>query len=277
MPNTKHPDSFNAAATLKSGAQTVNYFKLSALEGVNLARLPYSLRILLENLLRCEDGKTVTADDIRFLAKWDPKAEPSREIAYMPARVLMQDFTGVPAVVDLAAMRDAMKVLGGRPEDIEKINPLVPAELVIDHSVQVDEYGSANAYDLNAALEFTRNRERYAFLKWGQTAFHNFSAVPPGMGICHQVNLEYLARVTFTKTEEDGSVTAYPDTLVGTDSHTTMINGLGVLGWGVGGIEAEAAMLGQPVSMLVPQVVGFRMEGKLKEGTTATDLVLTGG
>ncbi|HEY5056644.1 MAG TPA: aconitate hydratase AcnA [Acidobacteriaceae bacterium] len=272
MPNTKHPDSFNASATLTSGSQTVNYFKLSALEGVNLARLPYSLRILLENLLRCEDGKTVTADDIRFLAKWDPKAEPSREIAYMPARVLMQDFTGVPAVVDLAAMRDAMKVMGGDPE---KINPLQPAELVIDHSVQVDEYGSANAYDLNAALEFTRNRERYAFLKWGQTAFHNFSAVPPGMGICHQVNLEYLARVCFTKTEEDGSVTAYPDTLVGTDSHTTMINGLGVLGWGVGGIEAEAAMLGQPVSMLVPQVVGFRLEGKLKEGTTATDLVLT--
>ena len=272
MQNTKHPDSFNAAATLKSGAQTVNYFKLSALEGVNLARLPYSLRILLENLLRCEDGKTVTADDIRFLAAWDPKAEPSREIAYMPARVLMQDFTGVPAVVDLAAMRDAMKVMGGDPE---KINPLQPAELVIDHSVQVDEYGSANAYDLNAALEFTRNRERYAFLKWGQTAFDNFSAVPPGMGICHQVNLEYLARVTFTKTEADGSVTAYPDTLVGTDSHTTMINGLGVLGWGVGGIEAEAAMLGQPVSMLVPQVVGFRLEGKLKEGTTATDLVLT--
>jgi aconitate hydratase len=275
MSNTKHPDSFHAAATLESGAQKVNYFKLSALEGVNLARLPYSLRILLENLLRCEDGKTVTADDIRFLAAWDPKAEPSREIAYMPARVLMQDFTGVPAIVDLAAMRDAMKLLGGGPEDIEKINPLVPAELVIDHSVQVDEYGTANAYDLNAALEFTRNRERYAFLKWGQTAFHNFSAVPPGMGICHQVNLEYLARVTFTKTEPDGSVTAYPDTLVGTDSHTTMINGLGVLGWGVGGIEAEAAMLGQPVSMLVPQVVGFRLEGKLKEGTTATDLVLT--
>jgi aconitate hydratase len=279
MSNTKHPDSFHAAATLESGAQKVNYFKLSALQdggsGVNLARLPYSLRILLENLLRCEDGKTVTADDIRFLAAWDPKAEPSREIAYMPARVLMQDFTGVPAIVDLAAMRDAMKLLGGGPEDIEKINPLVPAELVIDHSVQVDEYGTANAYDLNAALEFTRNRERYAFLKWGQTAFHNFSAVPPGMGICHQVNLEYLARVTFTNTEPDGSVTAYPDTLVGTDSHTTMINGLGVLGWGVGGIEAEAAMLGQPVSMLVPQVVGFRLEGKLKEGTTATDLVLT--
>ena len=253
----------------------MNYYKLSALEGVNLARLPYSLRILLENLLRCEDGKTVTADDIRFLASWDPKAEPSREIAYMPARVLMQDFTGVPAVVDLAAMRDAMKALGGGQAEIEKINPLVPAELVIDHSVQVDEYGSAYSYDLNAALEFTRNRERYAFLKWGQTAFHNFSAVPPGMGICHQVNLEYLARVTFTKTEADGSVTAYPDTLVGTDSHTTMINGLGVLGWGVGGIEAEAAMLGQPVSMLVPQVVGFRLSGKLKEGTTATDLVLT--
>ena len=273
--NTTHPNSFKAAATLESGAKKVNYYKLSALEGVNLSRLPYSLRILLENLLRCEDGKTVTADDIRFLASWDPKAEPSREIAFMPARVLMQDFTGVPAVVDLAAMRDAMKALGGGQAEIEKINPLVPAELVIDHSVQVDEYGSAYSYDLNAALEFTRNRERYAFLKWGQTAFHNFSAVPPGMGICHQVNLEYLARVTFTKTEADGSVTAYPDTLVGTDSHTTMINGLGVLGWGVGGIEAEAAMLGQPVSMLVPQVVGFRLEGKLKEGTTATDLVLT--
>ncbi|WP_158789453.1 aconitate hydratase AcnA [Granulicella sp. L46] len=273
--NTTHPNSFNAAATLESGAKKVNYYKLSALEGVNLSRLPYSLRILLENLLRCEDGKTVTADDIRFLASWDPKAEPSREIAFMPARVLMQDFTGVPAVVDLAAMRDAMKALGGGQAEIEKINPLVPAELVIDHSVQVDEYGSPYSYDLNAALEFTRNRERYAFLKWGQTAFHNFSAVPPGMGICHQVNLEYLARVTFTKTEADGSVTAYPDTLVGTDSHTTMINGLGVLGWGVGGIEAEAAMLGQPVSMLVPQVVGFRLEGKLKEGTTATDLVLT--
>jgi aconitate hydratase len=275
MPKTTHPNSFHAAATLESGAKKVNYYKLSALEGVNLARLPYSLRILLENLLRCEDGKTVTADDIRFLANWDPKAEPSREIAFMPARVLMQDFTGVPAIVDLAAMRDAMKALGGGQAEIEKINPLVPAELVIDHSVQVDEYGSVNSYDLNAALEFTRNRERYAFLKWGQTAFHNFSAVPPGMGICHQVNLEYLARVTFTKTETDGSVTAYPDTLVGTDSHTTMINGLGVLGWGVGGIEAEAAMLGQPVSMLVPQVVGFRLEGKLKEGTTATDLVLT--
>jgi aconitate hydratase len=271
-----HPNSFNAAATLTAAGQTVEYFKLSALEGVDLARLPFSLRILLENLLRLEDGRTVTADDIKFLAAWDPKAEPSREIAYMPARVLMQDFTGVPAIVDLAAMRDAMKELGGGPEQIAKINPLVPAELVIDHSVQVDEYGTANAYDLNAALEFSRNRERYAFLKWGQTGFRNFSAVPPGMGICHQVNLEYLARVVFTTAPDaEGKVFAYPDTLVGTDSHTTMVNGLGVLGWGVGGIEAEAAMLGQPVSMLVPQVVGFKLSGKLKEGTTATDLVLT--
>ncbi|HZL27594.1 MAG TPA: aconitate hydratase [Acidobacteriaceae bacterium] len=273
MSNPQHPNSFNAASTLTSGNQTVEYYKLSAMEGVDLARLPFSLRILLENLLRHEDGKTVTADDIRFLAAWDPKAEPSREIAYMPARVLMQDFTGVPAVVDLAAMRDAMRALGGNPE---KINPLQPAELVIDHSVQVDEYGTVNAYDLNAALEFQRNRERYAFLKWGQTAFRNFSAVPPGMGICHQVNLEYLARVVFTTLpDEAGKVMAYPDTLVGTDSHTTMVNGLGVLGWGVGGIEAEAAMLGQPVSMLLPQVVGYRLTGKLKEGSTATDLVLT--
>ena len=268
-----HPDTFHASGELKSGNKTVRYFRLNALEstGAKLERLPYSLRILLENLLRREDGVTVTADDIRFLAKWDAKAEPSREIAFMPARVLMQDFTGVPAVVDLAAMRDAMKKLGG---NAEKINPLVPAELVIDHSVQVDEYGSPKAYDLNAALEFQRNRERYAFLKWGQTAFRNFSAVPPGMGICHQVNLEYLARVVFTK-DENGTTMAYPDTLVGTDSHTTMINGLGVLGWGVGGIEAEAAMLGQPVSMLVPQVVGFKLTGKLREGATATDLVLT--
>jgi aconitate hydratase len=285
-----NPDSFKSKATLKSGPKNYNIFRLDALKasGVNLSRLPFSLRILLENLLRHEDGASVTADDIKFLANWDPKAEPSREIAYMPARVLMQDFTGVPAVVDLAAMRDAMKTLGGNPE---LINPLQPAELVIDHSVQVDEFGSTRAYDVNAALEFQRNRERYAFLKWGQTAFNNFSAVPPGMGICHQVNLEYLARVVFTTTPEtsldavagEGSKAtveqsyafAYPDTLVGTDSHTTMINGLGVLGWGVGGIEAEAAMLGQPVSMLVPQVVGFKLTGKLKEGTTATDLVLT--
>jgi aconitate hydratase len=274
-----HPNSFQSSAVLTSGDTTVHYYRLGALaeQGVDLPRLPFSLRILLENLLRHEDGRTVTADDIRFLANWDAKAEPSREIAYMPARVLMQDFTGVPAIVDLAAMRDAMRALGGDPE---KINPLQPAELVIDHSVQVDEFGTAHSYDLNAALEFQRNRERYAFLKWGQTAFNNFSAVPPGMGICHQVNLEYLARVVFTTSpEEDGDggskVWAYPDTLVGTDSHTTMVNGLGVLGWGVGGIEAEAAMLGQPVSMLLPQVVGFRLTGKLKEGTTATDLVLT--
>ena len=266
-------NSFGSQSELKSGNRAYEIFRLDALaaKGVKLGRLPYSLRILLENLLRCEDGKSVTADDITFLANWDPKATPSREIAYMPARVLMQDFTGVPAIVDLAAMRDAMKNLGGDPE---KINPLQPAELVIDHSVQVDEYGTKGSYDINAALEFQRNRERYAFLKWGQSAFRNFSAVPPGMGICHQVNLEYLARVVFT-TEVEGKLRAYPDTLVGTDSHTTMINGLGVLGWGVGGIEAEAAMLGQPVSMLLPQVVGFKLSGKLKEGATATDLVLT--
>jgi aconitate hydratase len=263
-----HPDSFKAKSTLTSGSKTVTYFALSALSEYDLTKLPFSLRILLENLLRHEDDRTVTADDIRFLAQWSATAEPSREIAYMPARVLMQDFTGVPAIVDLAAMRDAMRALGGNPE---KINPLQPAELVIDHSVQVDEFGTTHAYDVNAALEFQRNRERYAFLKWGQTAFRNFSAVPPGMGICHQVNLEYLARVVFTTADN----VAYPDTLVGTDSHTTMVNGLGVLGWGVGGIEAEAAMLGQPVSMLVPQVVGFKLTGKLKEGTTATDLVLT--
>ena len=269
----QHPDSFKAKSTLTSGTDTVTYFSLAALSEYDLTKLPFSLRILLENLLRHEDGRTVTADDIRFLAKWDAAAEPSREIAYMPARVLMQDFTGVPAIVDLAAMRDAMRTLGGDPE---KINPLQPAELVIDHSVQVDEFGTASAYDMNSALEFQRNRERYAFLKWGQSAFNNFSAVPPGMGICHQVNLEYLARVVFTTAPAaDGTVLAYPDTLVGTDSHTTMVNGLGVLGWGVGGIEAEAAMLGQPVSMLVPQVVGFKLTGKLKEGTTATDLVLT--
>jgi aconitate hydratase len=266
-------NSFNSRATLKSGSKTYTIFRLPALSarGLDLGRLPFSLKILLENLLRREDGVNVTADDIEFLAKWDAKAEPSREIAYMPARVLMQDFTGVPAIVDLGAMRDAIKTLGGDPE---RVNPLVPAELVIDHSVQVDEFGTPGAYEANSLLEFQRNRERYAFLKWGQTAFRNFSAVPPGMGICHQVNLEYLARVVFT-TEVNGESQAYPDTLVGTDSHTTMINGLGVLGWGVGGIEAEAAMLGQAVSMLVPQVVGFKLTGKLREGATATDLVLT--
>ena len=266
-------NSFASRATLKSGNNSYTIYRLPALaaRGFNLSRLPFSLKILLENLLRREDGVNVTAADIEFLANWDAKAEPSREIAYMPARVLMQDFTGVPAVVDLAAMRDAIRALGGDPE---RVNPLAPAELVIDHSVQVDEYGTAAAFDANTLIEFGRNRERYAFLKWGQTAFRNFSAVPPGMGICHQVNLEYLARVVFT-TKIDGELIAYPDTLVGTDSHTTMINGLGVLGWGVGGIEAEAAMLGQAVSMLVPQVVGFRLTGKLREGATATDLVLT--
>jgi aconitate hydratase len=266
-------NSFGSRATLHSGAKSYTIFRLPALEakGFNLSRLPFSLKILLENLLRREDGVNVTADDIAFLARWDARAEPSREIAYMPARVLMQDFTGVPAIVDLAAMRDAIKTLGGDPA---RVNPLIPAELVIDHSVQVDEFGTPQAYEANSLLEFQRNRERYAFLKWGQTAFRNFSAVPPGMGICHQVNLEYLARVVFT-TEINGEPCAYPDTLVGTDSHTTMINGLGVLGWGVGGIEAEAAMLGQAVSMLVPQVVGYKLTGKLREGATATDLVLT--
>jgi aconitate hydratase len=266
-------NSFSSKAVLKSGSRSYTIYRLAALadRGFDLARLPFSLKILLENLLRREDGVNVTAADIEFLAKWDAKAEPSREISYMPARVLMQDFTGVPAVVDLAAMRDAIKTLGGDPE---RVNPLAPAELVIDHSVQVDEYGTPAAYQANSLLEFQRNRERYAFLKWGQSAFRNFSAVPPGMGICHQVNLEYLARVVFT-TEINGECSAYPDTLVGTDSHTTMINGLGVLGWGVGGIEAEAAMLGQPVSMLVPQVIGYKLTGKLREGATATDLVLT--
>jgi aconitate hydratase len=266
-------NSFQSKASLHSGNRAYTIYSLPALAalGFNLTRLPFSLKILLENLLRREDGVNVTAAEIEFLANWEAKAEPSREIAYMPARVLMQDFTGVPAIVDLAAMRDAIKTLGGAPE---QVNPLIAAELVIDHSVQVDEFGAVGALAANTLLEFQRNRERYAFLKWGQTAFRNFSAVPPGMGICHQVNLEYLARVVFTE-QVDGQLFAYPDTLVGTDSHTTMINGLGVLGWGVGGIEAEAAMLGQAVSMLVPQVVGFKLTGKLREGATATDLVLT--
>src|SRR5437660_8821003 len=233
--------------------------------------MAYSLRILLENLLRNE-GKSVSADDIRALANWDPKAAPSKEIAFMPARVLMKDFTGVPAVVDLAAMRDAMKALGGDPK---KINPLLPAELVIDHSVQVDEFGTQHSLQINADLEFSRNRERYEFLRWGQSAFRNLAIVPPDMGIVHQINLEYLARVVFTNSDNRALPQAYPDTLVGTDSHTTMVNGLGVLGWGVGGIEAEAAMLVQPVSMLIPQGVGVRFSGKLREGSTATDLVLT--
>jgi aconitate hydratase len=258
-------NSFGSRARL--GAYDV--FRLDALEkaGLPVARLPYSLKILLENLLRREDGRTVRAADIEALARWDPRALPDKEIAFMPARVLMQDFTGVPAVVDLAAMRDAMARMGGDPR---KVNPLLPAELVIDHSVIVDEFGTRLAFQLNADKEFERNRERYALLRWAQQTFEGFRVVPPDTGIVHQVNLEYLARVVFTS----GGV-AYPDTLVGTDSHTTMINGLGVLGWGVGGIEAEAAMLGQPVSMLIPQVVGFRLTGRLAEGATATDLVLT--
>jgi aconitate hydratase len=261
-------------APLTVDGETYHYYRLDALSkpGLDVARLPFSLKILLENLLRHEDGTTVKADDIQALARWDPKAEPDREIAFRPSRVLLQDFTGVPAVVDLAAMRDAMAQMGGNPT---KINPLQPVELVIDHSVQVDEAGTPAAFAINADHEFRRNRERYAFLRWGQEAFENFKVVPPDTGIVHQVNLEYLARVVFTTDGPGGQRIAYPDTLVGTDSHTTMINGLGVLGWGVGGIEAEAAMLGQPVSMLVPQVVGFKITGALPEGATATDLVLT--
>ncbi len=267
-------DSFKSRSQLRVGKREYQICRLDALDKQGLAttRLPYSLRILLENLLRFEDGKSVKAEDIRALAKWDAEAAPNKEIAFMPARVLLQDFTGVPAVVDLAAMRDAMKKLGG---GAKKINPLQPAELVIDHSVQVDEFGTPGAFQANADFEFQRNRERYAFLRWGQDAFKNFKVVPPDTGIVHQVNLEYLARVVFVNEEEDGKAVAYPDTLVGTDSHTTMINGLGVLGWGVGGIEAEAAMLGQSISMLIPNVVGFRITGQLREGSTATDLVLT--
>jgi aconitate hydratase len=265
-------DSFSTRGTLPVGGKTYEIYRLTRLaEQDRVSRLPYSLKVLLENLLRYEDGRTVLAEDIQALIHWDPQAEPDREIAFRPARVLMQDFTGVPAVVDLAAMRDAMRALGGDPE---KINPLQPAELVIDHSVQIDAFGSKDAMDLNARLEYQRNQERYAFLKWGQKAFSNFKVVPPDTGIVHQVNLEYLARTVFAK-ENGGVLQAYPDTLVGTDSHTTMVNGLGVLGWGVGGIEAEAAMLGQPISMLIPQVVGFRLDGRLPEGATATDLVLT--
>jgi aconitate hydratase len=245
-------DSFDAKAELKVGDRTVDIFRLDALQSkFDIARLPFSLKVLLENLLRTEGNGSVTAEDIEALATWDAKAEPKEEIAFTPARVVMQDFTGVPAVVDLAAMRDAMADLRGDPA---RINPLVPAELVIDHSVQVDVFGTRDAFTRNAEREFERNSERYAFLRWGQEAFDNFAVVPPDTGIVHQVNLEYLARVVFV---DEGAGVAYPDTLVGTDSHTTMINGLGVLGWGVGGIEAEAAMLGQPMSMLIPQVIGF--------------------
>ncbi len=265
-------NSFGTRSSLNVNDANYNYFSLEKIQQqYDISRLPFSHKILLENLLRHEDGVNITRDDIIALCQWDPKATPSTEIAFTPARVVLQDFTGVPAVVDLAAMRDAMRALGG---SADQINPLSPAELVIDHSVQVDQYGSSAALQRNAEIEFERNQERYSFLKWGQTAFDNFSVVPPSTGIVHQVNLEYLARVIFGN-DKGGELMAYPDTVVGTDSHTTMINGIGVLGWGVGGIEAEAAMLGQPISMLIPQVVGFRLTGELKDGTTATDLVLT--
>jgi len=262
-------DSFKTRTSLQVGPRSYDIYSLPALEGRDLSRLPYSLKVLLENLLRFEDGVNITRRDIEALLDWDPQATPSHEISFTPARVIMQDFTGVPCVVDLAAMREAIARLGGNPE---RVNPLAPAEMVIDHSVQVDDYGNPTALRRNNEIEFERNGERYAFLRWGQTAFDNFKVVPPNTGIVHQVNIERLARVVF---HNDKHGTAYPDTLVGTDSHTTMVNGLGVLGWGVGGIEAEAAMLGQPVTMLIPQVIGFRLKGKLPAGTTATDLVLT--
>jgi aconitate hydratase len=265
-------DSFGARSTLDIGERSYEVFRLDALaERFDVTRLPYSIKVLLENVLRLEDGVSASAADVEAIASWDAAATPSAEIPYQPARVLMQDFTGVPAVVDLAAMRDAMAEIGGDPE---KINPLVDVDLVIDHSVQVDAFGNERAFAVNAEREFERNRERYSFLKWGREAFDNFSVVPPATGICHQVNLEHISQVVYSS-ERDGALQAYPDTLVGTDSHTTMVNGLGVLGWGVGGIEAEAAMLGQPVSMLLPQVVGFKLDGELPQGATATDLVLT--
>jgi aconitate hydratase len=265
-------NSFGAQATLEVGGREFEIHRLDALqERFDVARLPYSMKVLLENALRLEDGTSVTSDDVEAIATWDAKADPSIEIPFQPARVLMQDFTGVPAVVDLAAMRDAMEELGGSPG---AINPQVDVDLIIDHSVQVDAFGNQKAFGINEERDYERNGERYAFLRWGQTAFDNFRVVPPATGICHQVNLEYLGKCVYTR-ETDGMAQAYPDTLVGTDSHTTMINGLGVLGWGVGGIEAEAAMLGQPISMLLPQVLGFRLNGELREGATATDLVLT--
>jgi aconitate hydratase len=265
-------DSFGARSTLEVGGRSYEIFRLASLqERFDVARLPYSIKVLLENVLRLEDGVSVAKADVEAIASWDAAAEPSVEIPFQPARVLMQDFTGVPAVVDLAAMRDAMEEIGGDPT---AINPLVDVDLVIDHSVQVDAFGNERAFAVNAGFDFKRNRERYEFLKWGQGSFANFRVVPPATGICHQVNLEYLSQVVYSK-ENGGALQAYPDTLVGTDSHTTMVNGLGVLGWGVGGIEAEAAMLGQPISMLLPQVLGFKLSGELPEGATATDLVLT--
>jgi aconitate hydratase len=267
-------DSLRTRSTLQAGSATVAYYSLAkAAEQLgDISRLPFSMKVLLENLLRFEDGVTVTRDDLQAMVDWQKDRTIAREIQYRPARVLMQDFTGVPAVVDLAAMRDAMKALGGDPQ---KINPLVPVNLVIDHSVMVDEFGNPKAFGKNVELEYARNGERYEFLKWGAQAFDNFQVVPPGTGICHQVNLEHVAQCVWTGDDQNGETVAYPDTLVGTDSHTTMVNGLGVLGWGVGGIEAEAAMLGQPISMLIPDVVGFRLDGEMKEGITATDLVLS--
>jgi aconitate hydratase len=267
-------DSFGAKGTLAVGEQEYDIYRLGAVEGdgLDVDSLPYSLKVLLENLLRTEDGANITAEDIRALAGWDADAEPDDEIQFTPARVIMQDFTGVPCVVDLATMREAMADLGGDPG---KINPLAPAEMVIDHSVIADVFGSADAFERNVEIEYERNRERYQFLRWGQGAFDDFKVVPPGTGIVHQVNIEHLARVVFTRDNGEGGLVAYPDTCVGTDSHTTMVNGIGVVGWGVGGIEAEAAMLGQPVSMLIPRVVGFKLSGELAEGSTATDLVLT--
>jgi aconitate hydratase len=272
-------DSFKCRRTVQVGTQSYEYYSLKAAEENGLdgiSALPVSLKVLLENLLRYEDDRTVTRDDILAMAEWlTSNGTSEREIAFRPARVLMQDFTGVPAIVDLAAMRDAMEKLGGDPK---KINPLVPVDLVIDHSVMVDFFGSSTAFRRNVEMEYRRNLERYTFLKWGQMGFDNFRVVPPGTGICHQVNLEYLARTVWSTEEQANGKTvrfAFPDTLVGTDSHTTMVNGLSVLGWGVGGIEAEAAMLGQPISMVIPEVVGFRMTGRLPEGATATDLVLT--
>ena len=270
----KSLDSFGTAATLKVGDQSYKIYRLDGLEKAgfkNAARLPISLKILLENLLRNEDGRLVAKEDIQALAGWSPKVKQEKEIAFMPVRVLTQDLTGVPAIVDLAAMREAMRRMGGDPK---KINPLAPVDLVIDHSVQVDQFGSRDAFSFNSQLQFERNVERYAFLRWGQKAFRNFRVVPPDTGICHQVNLEYLGQVVF-RAKENGGAVACPDTVVGMDSHTPMINGLGVVGWGVGGIEAEAALLGQPLIMLIPEVIGFKLHGRLREGATATDLVLT--
>src|SRR6202451_3763436 len=270
-------NTFGTRAKIRAGSDSFDIYRLDALEAAGVGkvgRLPFSLKVLLENLLRHEDERFVRTDDIPPLAGWDPFSAggaTEREVSFMPARVLLQDFTGVPAVVDLAAMREAMRTLGGDPK---KINPLLPAELVIDHSVQVDKFGSAGSFAFNAELEMQRNIERYAFLRWGQKSLKNFKVVPPDTGICHQVNLEYLARVVFN-VEQDGKRFAFPDSLVGTASHTTRVNGLGVMGWGVGGIEAEAAMLGQPLSMLIPAVIGFKLHGRLPEGATATDLVLT--